>query len=1023
MIRPPQADAERWKRLEAVFADAIELQGAARAAFLSSHCSDDPWLLDQLRRLLDAHDTLESGDTPSTGDVASAGFLGTLDSGRVDALLQHVAPASPEGGTVGRYRIIRRIGQGGMGVVYLAHDPLLDRQVALKLLPAWLSGDAAANRRLMAEARAASALDDPHIATVYEAGETDDGRLFLAMAYCPGETLRERLTAGALSEDAARNIALGIVRGLAAAHARGIVHRDIKPENIVVGPDGRVRILDFGIARAAEAVITRVHGTPGTVAYMSPEQTRGDVVDGRSDLWSLGVVLYEMLAGRRPFPGDAGPAVIHAIRTDEVTPLSTVRSGLSGDLADIAHALLEKDPALRPPTADAVIEALETGGAGASRFRLAARRRRRWVSAAGALVLLGLLSAGVTHLRPGETISLGEGRPWVLLADVAGDGEVQPLFHAIREALSVDLQQSGVVAVLPRSLVGGTLQRMGLADTVQVTGARAREVAERAGASAVISVEVSRLGSQYVLTGRALRPANAEELFAVRSTAEPDRLLEGVEDLSRSMRRRLGETRDDVRRSPSLPAVTTTSLEALRLYADAERFHLTDPSAALTAVNASIAADPGFAMAHRMAGTLAYNQLRFADADVHFTRAYELRDRLTDRERWHVEAFYRGKVELEPRRAADALQLVLQRYPDDVLAASNLVNVLHSWLAEHEAGHAAALRSLDLEPWSPVALNNALYSALLVGQPAQADSIGRLAAERGYPMIALRGELAGSFVAGDYQRTAALCDSLLDGDPPQPAQPDDYEFCGSADVASGRLRQGIGRLQLAERSYRESGRHRNIAHAVQGIAAARMLQGDDAGAAAAIAAIIASLSADDVGEPDRFINRTNLQVQAALLGRQDLADAIGQQYPPYPRPGHWFGVAGDALVSAATAVAAGNGAGALQQLHAGWPTDRDAIGWRIWHALLQGMAHEQLGQWGAAATSYARAADPRLHGMRTMTKNRLFLPVALQRLEHAALRAGDARGSEAAHRQLESLWHGADADALRGRVRLGADLR
>lgn len=1063
---PGVGPAGDWQRVEALFAEALELNRQQRAAWLDGQCGTDTALRDRVGELLAAHDELEGR------------FLTGLPPEHAEALLHEVGEA--EGSTIAEYQVRRRIGRGGMGVVYLAHDPRLDRPVALKLLPAYLSGDAVANRRLLAEARAASGLDHPNIATVYEVGRADDDRLFIAMAYCEGATLRERLDAGPLSTGEALDIAAQVADGLAAAHDRGIVHRDIKPENIVCGPDGRVRILDFGIARAAEAVLTRVAGTRGTVAYMSPEQTSTDDVDARSDLWSLGVVLFEMLAGRRPFAADGGDATIHAIRHDPVPPLRSFREDVPDVVLQLLDGCLEKEPQKRVASAADLagrlryarqIAAGDVAIHGPPVFLPAATllRRSALYLAACLLALLGVLqlssrlllpewtvvgvamvlaaglpalfSTGVMRLRPagsrrwapalvilamavlaggsgmvaasgspritdsrGGATPLEGGRGWVVLADV----DHPEIGAAVREALSVDLHQSGTVSVLGGAQLAGTLRRMGLADTVRLSERVAREVAERAGAGAVLLVDVSRLGPQYVLAGRAIRPATGEELFAVRTAAGEDRLLQGVETLSRAMRRRLGEARDDVRRSRPLPEVTTSSLEALRLYAEAERLALIDPGAAAAAIGAALEADPGFAMAHRLAGVLAYNQLRFGDADRHFTRAWELRDHLSDRERWLAEAFYRGKVELEPRRAAEALDLVLQRYPDDFTAASNLVNVLHSWLADPEGGHAMAMRTLEIDPWSPMALSNGLMSSFMSGRVKLADSIADLAAERGQPMMVLRYRMARAFATGDYRGTAMLCDSLLAGMPRQPALADDYEFCGSADVAAGRLRQGVDRLQVAERSYREAARHRNVAHAAQGIATARIFLGDEAGAIAAIRSVVDGFPVDRIEDPDRFINRTNLQVQAALLGRADLVEEIGRTYPPYGRENHWFGRLGDSLVEAALAVSRGDGDAALAALSAGHPGERDAIGWRIWTHLVRGMAWELNGRPDSAVVSYRRATDRSLHISRSMTKNRLYFPTALQRLAGAAREAGDFDTAAAAQHGLLELWRDAD---------------
>jgi len=351
------ASSERWERLRALFDEARALPAGSRAAFLDAECTDNG-LRAEVDALLRAYAALEGG--------AEVGFL-ELDAHRAATLLTPdgavLAGEDPgPGDTLGRYRIERRLAHGGMGVVYLAYDARLDRPAALKLLPRHLSLDAAARRRFEEEARAASALDHPHIATVYDIGDAPDGRVFIAMAYYEGETLREEIERGPLPLPRALSLATQIADALAAAHRRGIVHRDVKPGNVIVTPDGVAKLVDFGIAKVSGSALTQPGATPGTVAYMSPEQTRGDEVDARTDLWALGVILYEMLTGERPFQGDQNDAVIFAIRHDESEPPNRIRPDVPPAVASVVARCLEKVPDRRYRDATGLLGALRALG-------------------------------------------------------------------------------------------------------------------------------------------------------------------------------------------------------------------------------------------------------------------------------------------------------------------------------------------------------------------------------------------------------------------------------------------------------------------------------------------------------------------------------------------------------------------------------------------------------------------------------------------------------------------------------------
>lgn len=271
------------------------------------------------------------------------------------------------GKTVSHYRIIAKLGGGGMGVVYKAHDQKLDRTIALKFLPHYMNHTEAQRERFVREARAASALDHPNICTIYEIDETDDGQTFIAMGYCEGEPLDEVIARGALPVEEAVSIGLQVAIGLASAHSKNIVHRDIKPANIIVTGKGSLKIIDFGLAKLAGQTAVTSDGTMlGTVGYMSPEQAQGLEVDHRTDIWALGVVLYEMVAGAHPFAADHEAAMLYRIVNDEPTPLATHCEEVLRPLEEIILRTLSKDPADRYQTMEDLASSLETSSSESS---------------------------------------------------------------------------------------------------------------------------------------------------------------------------------------------------------------------------------------------------------------------------------------------------------------------------------------------------------------------------------------------------------------------------------------------------------------------------------------------------------------------------------------------------------------------------------------------------------------------------------------------------------------------------------
>jgi tRNA A-37 threonylcarbamoyl transferase component Bud32/CheY-like chemotaxis protein len=386
-------DPSRWDRLEGLMERAADLSPPERVAFVAQVSGEDSELGAELEALLAAAE-----GAANYVDRMRRELLGT----DVTDLLRDTprAAATPDpwiGRSVSHYEIVDRLGGGGMGVVYRARDVKLDRQVALKFIAPELRRDSRAQRRFLHEARAASALDHPNICTVHEIAETEDGRLYIVMAAYEGETLRARIDRGPLAAAEALHIGEQVARALAAAHGRGIVHRDVKPDNVFLTRDGVVKLLDFGLARTTDSWASGAGAVGGTVAYMSPEQARGTPATERSDVWALGVILFEMLAGSRPFNAPDVQGTLERILTAE-PDVRAACPDLPSWIVDVVQRALAREPGSRFGNAGEMLDALRGAGAGPAHAAGASRRRR--VRRASAVAAGLLLLAAVTAVWP-----------------------------------------------------------------------------------------------------------------------------------------------------------------------------------------------------------------------------------------------------------------------------------------------------------------------------------------------------------------------------------------------------------------------------------------------------------------------------------------------------------------------------------------------------------------------------------------------------------------------------------------------
>ena len=702
---------EQWQHIKPILAAALELDAARRATFLREACADAS-LRKEIQSIIAAHEL---------------GGKDFLDRAALPASLETAADARitlSKGTRLGDFEIVCLLGAGGMGEVYRARDRRLEREVAIKVLPQFASLDLERLHRFEQEAKAAAALNHPNILAVFHMGTYKDAP-YLVSELLEGETLRALVNRGPISPKRAIDFAVQIARGLASTHEKGIVHRDLKPENLFVTRDGRIKILDFGLAKlmrfdgetqcTEQTLGTQPGAVLGTVGYMAPEQVRGLAADHRSDIFAFGAILYEMLTGQRAFQKPTSAETMSAILNEDPPLVSQITPSIPPALDRAVHRCLEKSPEQRFQSASDLAFGLDlSSDSGRESTRTVPSPKphlNRKVLTSITILVVALIVVGALRWWPKKSAVLSA-KDTIVLSDF--DNKTgEPVFdQALNQALSIQIEQSPFLEVLSDRKISDTLKLMGRTPGERVTPEVAKEICIRSGSKVFLQGAISSLGSEYLLGLRAIACVTGDKLAETQGEApNKEGVLKILSAMASDMRAKLGESIASVQQFNVAPEVATPSLEALKAYSLARTTVRTQNALdAIPLLKRSVELDANFARAYLSLGKLYANMGDASLAADSISKAYALRDRASEVERYEITAEYYSLVTGDLEKAIETFDEWIRVYPRMGVAVANR-GVMYNKLGQYTKALEGFQAAQALQPEYTVLAGTSIASA------------------------------------------------------------------------------------------------------------------------------------------------------------------------------------------------------------------------------------------------------------------------------------------------------------------------